>query len=196
MRTLASYEVVTPTRVNEFGEVFPQSHHFSRKKRSSGALEPTPFRTHYRIRAYEQLFHLNLSANADFLAATYTEVHLGASAPGAQGSRETPTDLRHCFYRGQVNAQEENTAVFSLCGGLVSFLACLCSCDPVQGSGGAGIQKIRVAHQYSNASRTFLHRGEGFEGSACLYLLGKNQPLCVEIALKMSKAGPRNQSFY
>lgn len=121
VRTLASYEVVTPARVNEFGEEFPPSHHFSRRKRSSGAPEPTPFRTHYRISAYGQLFQLNLSADAAFLAASYSEVHLGG-APGSEGFGETPADLRHCFYRGQVNEQEEHTAVFSLCGGLVSAL--------------------------------------------------------------------------
>ncbi|KAB0378513.1 hypothetical protein FD755_010091 [Muntiacus reevesi] len=118
VRTLASYEVVTPARVNEFGEVFPQSHHFSRRKRSSESLEPTPFRTHYRIRAYGQLFQLNLSADAAFLAAGYTEVHLGTPAHRAEERSAAPPDLRHCFYRGQVNAREDHTAVFSLCGGL------------------------------------------------------------------------------
>ncbi|ELK08453.1 A disintegrin and metalloproteinase with thrombospondin motif 20 [Pteropus alecto] len=119
VRTLVSYEVVTPARVNEFGEVFPQSHHFSRRKRSSETLEPTPFRTHYRISAYGQLFQLNLTADAAFLAAGYTEVHLGAPAPGAEEGSAAPPDLRHCFYRGQVNAREDHTAVFSLCGGLM-----------------------------------------------------------------------------
>ncbi|XP_028347238.1 A disintegrin and metalloproteinase with thrombospondin motifs 20 isoform X8 [Physeter macrocephalus] len=119
VRTLASYEVVTPARVNEFGEVFPKSHHFSRRKRSAEALEPTPFRTHYRIRAYGQVFQLNLSADAAFLAAGYTEVHLGAPALQAEERRTAPPDLRHCFYRGQVNAREDHTAVFSLCGGLM-----------------------------------------------------------------------------
>ncbi|XP_036916961.1 A disintegrin and metalloproteinase with thrombospondin motifs 20-like, partial [Sturnira hondurensis] len=119
VRTLASYEVVTPARVNEFGEVFPQSHHFSRRKRSSEALEPTPLRTHYRISAYGQLFQLNLSADAAFLAPGYTEVHLGAPARGVQESNAGTPDLRHCFYRGQVNAREDHTAVFSLCGGLM-----------------------------------------------------------------------------
>ncbi|KAF7475770.1 Hypothetical predicted protein [Marmota monax] len=122
VKTLASYEVVTPARVNEFGEVFPQSLHFSRKKRSFEALEPTPFRTHYRISAYGQLFQLNLSADSTFLAAGYTEVHLGTPARGAQEHSAAPPDLRHCFYRGQVNAREDQTAVFSLCGGLVSLL--------------------------------------------------------------------------
>lgn len=130
MRTLASYEVVTPARVNEFGEVFPQSHHFSRRKRSSEALEPTPLRTHYRISAYGQLFQLNLSADAAFLAAGYTEVHLGAPA------RAAPPDLRHCFYRGQVNAREDHTAVFSLCGGLVGTLGSFDICwGSTRGSG-------------------------------------------------------------
>uniref|UniRef100_A0A8C0P5N1 ADAM metallopeptidase with thrombospondin type 1 motif 20 n=1 Tax=Canis lupus familiaris TaxID=9615 RepID=A0A8C0P5N1_CANLF len=119
VRTLVSYEVVTPARVNEFGEVFPQSHHFSRRKRSSEAPGPPPARTHYRISAYGQLFQLNLSADAAFLAAGYTEVHLGAPARGAEGHGGAPPDLRHCFYRGQVNARREHTAVFSLCGGLM-----------------------------------------------------------------------------
>ncbi|KAB1270423.1 A disintegrin and metalloproteinase with thrombospondin motifs 20 [Camelus dromedarius] len=119
VRTLASYEVVTPARVNEFGEVFPQSHHFSRRKRSSEAPEHTPLRTHYRIRAYGQLFQLNLSADAAFLAAGYTEVHLGAPERRAEERSAAPPDLRHCFYRGQVNAREDHTAVFSLCGGLM-----------------------------------------------------------------------------
>ena len=125
VRTLASYEVVTPARVNEFGEVFPQSHHFSRRKRSSESLEPTPFRAHYRIRAYGQLFQLNLSADAAFLAAGYTEVHLGGPAHRPEARSAAPPDLRHCLYRGQVNAREDHTAVFSLCGGLVSALGSL-----------------------------------------------------------------------
>lgn len=122
VRTLASYEVVTPARVNEFGEVFPQSHHFSRRKRSSEAPEPTPLRTHYRISAYGQLFQLNLSADAAFLAEGFTEVHVGAPGRGAAESGAASPGLRHCFYRGQVNAREDHVAVFSLCGGLVSAL--------------------------------------------------------------------------
>ncbi|XP_021098766.1 A disintegrin and metalloproteinase with thrombospondin motifs 20 isoform X3 [Heterocephalus glaber] len=119
VKTLASYEVVTPARVNEFGDVFPESRHFSRRKRSSGAVEPTPFRTQYRISAYGQLFQLNLSADTAFLAAGYTEVHLGTPAHEVLGRSAMAPDLRHCFYRGQVNAREDHTAVFSLCGGLM-----------------------------------------------------------------------------
>lgn len=140
MKTLASYEVVTPARVNEFGDVFPQNRHFSRKKRSSGVPEPPPLRTHYRISAYGQLFQLNLSADAAFLAAGYTEVHLGTPAHGSgRRSGEAP-DLRHCFYRGQVNAREDHTAVFSLCGGLVSLIMSpyAFSLNPVQGCLGVG----------------------------------------------------------
>ncbi|EPY76961.1 a disintegrin-like and metallopeptidase (reprolysin type) with thrombospondin type 1 motif, 20, partial [Camelus ferus] len=90
------------------------------RKRSSEAPEPTPLRTHYRIRAYGQLFQLNLSADAAFLAAGYTEVHLGAPERRAEERSAAPPDLRHCFYRGQVNAREDHTAVFSLCGGLLT----------------------------------------------------------------------------
>ncbi|XP_075407973.1 A disintegrin and metalloproteinase with thrombospondin motifs 20 [Tenrec ecaudatus] len=119
VRSLASYEVVTLARVNEFGKEFPQSQHFSRRKRSSEALEPTPLRIHYRFSAYGQLFHLNLSADSAFLAPGYKVVNLGAPVRGAEESGEAPRELRHCFYSGKVNAREDHTAVFSLCGGLM-----------------------------------------------------------------------------
>lgn len=117
VKELSSYEIVTPTRVNEFGDVFPHTHHFRRRKRSLEAPgEPAAFRTHYQLNAYGQLFQLNLSTDAGFIAAHYKVMHVGS--PQEQPS----SDLRHCFYRGHVNAQETHTAVFSLCGGLVSML--------------------------------------------------------------------------
>lgn len=125
VKRLSSYEIVTPVRVNEFGEAFPRTHHFSRRKRSSGdPPQPLAFRTHYQLAAYGQVFQLNLSADAAFIAAQYTTVHVGALR-----EQVTP-DLRHCFYRGHVNAQEAHMAVFSICGGLVSARVapfCLCS---------------------------------------------------------------------
>ncbi|XP_068525490.1 A disintegrin and metalloproteinase with thrombospondin motifs 20 isoform X6 [Anas acuta] len=114
VKRLSSYEIVTPVRVNEFGEAFPRTHHFSRRKRSSGdPPQPLAFRTHYQLAAYGQVFQLNLSADAAFIAAQYTTVHVGAPR-----EQVTP-DLRHCFYRGHVNAQEAHMAVFSICGGLM-----------------------------------------------------------------------------
>lgn len=113
VKHLSSYEIVTPMRVNEFGEVFPHTHHFKRRKRSTLA-ESIPFRAHYRFRAYGQVFQLNLSADTSFVAPHYTEWHLGAT------ESHLPSDLRHCFYRGHVDAKKTHTAVFSLCGGLVS----------------------------------------------------------------------------
>lgn len=125
VKRLSSYEIVTPVRVNEFGEAFPRTHHFSRRKRSSeDPPQPLAFRTHYQLAAYGQVFQLNLSADAAFIAAQYTTVHVGAPR-----EQVTP-DLRHCFYRGHVNAQEAHMAVFSICGGLVSARVapfCLCS---------------------------------------------------------------------
>ncbi|XP_054845182.1 A disintegrin and metalloproteinase with thrombospondin motifs 20 [Eublepharis macularius] len=112
VKHLSSYEIVTPMRVNEFGEVFPHTNHFKRRKRSTLA-ESIPFRTHYRFRAYGQVFQLNLSADTSFLGPHYTEVHMGAA------ESHLPSDLHHCFYRGHVNAKETHTAVFSLCGGLM-----------------------------------------------------------------------------
>lgn len=113
VKHLTSYEIVKPTRLNEFGEAFPHTHHFKRRKRSMDA-EALPFRTHYRLSAYGQIFHLNLSADTSFIAPHYIEVHVGAT------KSHLPSDLHHCFYRGHVNAHEKHTAVFSLCGGLVS----------------------------------------------------------------------------
>ncbi|KAJ7407992.1 hypothetical protein WISP_123543 [Willisornis vidua] len=113
VKQLSSYEIITPVRVNEFGEVFPHTHHFRRRKRSLEApREPAAFRTHYQLSAYGQVFRLNLSADAGFVSAQYTVVHVGA--PQTQSP-----DLRHCFYRGHVNAQETHVAVFSICGGLM-----------------------------------------------------------------------------
>uniref|UniRef100_A0A8D2ISN2 ADAM metallopeptidase with thrombospondin type 1 motif 20 n=1 Tax=Varanus komodoensis TaxID=61221 RepID=A0A8D2ISN2_VARKO len=114
VKHLSSYEIVTPTRVNEFGEAFPDTHHFKRRKRSMEALlEPVPFRTHYHLSAYGQVFQLNLSADASFIAPHFIEVHVGDI------QKHPPSNLHHCFYRGHVNAQERHTAIFSLCGGLM-----------------------------------------------------------------------------
>uniref|UniRef100_A0A8D0GRT1 ADAM metallopeptidase with thrombospondin type 1 motif 20 n=1 Tax=Sphenodon punctatus TaxID=8508 RepID=A0A8D0GRT1_SPHPU len=114
VKQLSSYEIVTPTRVNEFGEVFPNMHHFRRRRSMEESEEPITFRTHYQISAYGQVFRLNLSADSDFIATHYSVMHLGAT------QQHSLFDLHHCFYRGHVNAQEAHTAVFSLCGGLVS----------------------------------------------------------------------------
>ncbi|KAJ7400306.1 hypothetical protein BTVI_106621 [Pitangus sulphuratus] len=114
VKQLSSYEIITPVRVNEFGEVFPHTHHFRRRKRSLEApLEPAAFRTHYQLSAYGQVFQLNLSADAGFVSAQYTVVHVGSP------KKQSSPDLRHCFYRGHVNAQETHMAVFSICGGLM-----------------------------------------------------------------------------
>ncbi|XP_051651320.1 A disintegrin and metalloproteinase with thrombospondin motifs 20 isoform X1 [Manacus candei] len=116
VKQLSSYEIITPVRVNEFGEVFPHTHHFRRRKRSLEApLEPAAFRTHYQLSAYGQVFQLNLSADAGFVSAEYTVVHVGAP------QKQSSPDLRHCFYRGHVNAQETHVAVFSICGGLMGI---------------------------------------------------------------------------
>ncbi|XP_032893735.1 A disintegrin and metalloproteinase with thrombospondin motifs 20 isoform X2 [Amblyraja radiata] len=113
IKQLRSYEIITPTRVNDFGEVFPRALHFRRRKRSSG-LEPWATRAHYQISAFGHLYHLNLSANSDFIAPSYTVSHLGSRWPG-----EPHSDLKHCFYAGHVNSQTEHTAVVSLCTGLM-----------------------------------------------------------------------------
>uniref|UniRef100_A0A8D3CVR0 ADAM metallopeptidase with thrombospondin type 1 motif 9 n=1 Tax=Scophthalmus maximus TaxID=52904 RepID=A0A8D3CVR0_SCOMX len=67
-----------------------------------------------QISAFGQNYHLNLTLDSGFIAPFYTVTILGV--PGGD-------NLRHCFYKGHVNAQAEHAAVISLCAGLVSFYA-------------------------------------------------------------------------
>uniref|UniRef100_A0A3B1JFD8 ADAM metallopeptidase with thrombospondin type 1 motif 20 n=1 Tax=Astyanax mexicanus TaxID=7994 RepID=A0A3B1JFD8_ASTMX len=81
-------------------------------------------RAHYRLEAFGQRFLLNLSADASFIAPSYTVTHLGAR--GRRGAadeceqQQEEQELRHCFFTGHVNEEREHRAVFSLCTGLVS----------------------------------------------------------------------------
>ncbi|XP_075456208.1 A disintegrin and metalloproteinase with thrombospondin motifs 20 [Ascaphus truei] len=117
VKNLQSYEIITPSRINDFGEVFPHPHHFRRRKRSleSQLSASHAHRTHYRFTAYGQLFQFNLSVDASFITDSYHVVHIGNQSH----SQHDSSDLRHCFYRGYVNALETNTAMFSLCGGMI-----------------------------------------------------------------------------
>uniref|UniRef100_A0AAQ4QA41 ADAM metallopeptidase with thrombospondin type 1 motif, 9 n=1 Tax=Gasterosteus aculeatus aculeatus TaxID=481459 RepID=A0AAQ4QA41_GASAC len=118
---IGAYEIVTPVRVNEAGDKFPTSVHFMRKRRS---LDESTGNTaehwaspavHYRISAFGEHYHLNLTLDSGFIAPLYTVTVLGA----ARGDNEEDTELRHCFYKGLVNAQAEHAAVISLCSGLL-----------------------------------------------------------------------------
>lgn len=123
--------------MNEAGDKFPTSVHFKRKRRS---LDESTGNTtdhwaspniHYRISAFGQNYHLNLSLDSGFIAPLYTVTVLGVprgdnitdfATDGEVEEEEEDTELRHCFYKGHVNAQE-HAAVISLCSGLVSFYA-------------------------------------------------------------------------
>uniref|UniRef100_A0A4W3IQJ7 Peptidase M12B domain-containing protein n=1 Tax=Callorhinchus milii TaxID=7868 RepID=A0A4W3IQJ7_CALMI len=83
----------------------------SEARRRSPDPEPWAPRTHYRIAAFGQRFHLNLSADSGFVAPTYQVTHLGGG----------PRGHAHCFYTGHVNADIGHTAVVSLCTGLVTL---------------------------------------------------------------------------
>ncbi|XP_053298458.1 A disintegrin and metalloproteinase with thrombospondin motifs 9 [Pleuronectes platessa] len=130
---VGSYEIVTPMRVNEAGDKFPTSVHFKRKRRS---LDETTGNStdhwaspniHYRISAFGQSYHLNLTLDSGFIAPFYTVTILGVPrgdnvtdlATDAEVEEEEDTELRHCFYKGHVNAQAEHAAVISLCSGLL-----------------------------------------------------------------------------
>lgn len=122
--------------MNEAGDRFPTSVHFKRKRRS---LDESSVNTtdhwawpniHYRISAFGQNYHLNLTLESGFIAPLYTVTILGVARAdnitdfGADGEvEEEDTELRHCFYKGHVNEHAEHTAVISLCSGLVSFHA-------------------------------------------------------------------------
>lgn len=131
---------MTPVRLNEAGDKFPTIVHFKRKRRSldEGSANATDHwassNVHYRITAFGQNYHLNLTVDAGFIAPLYTVTILGvAKGDNATGFgvdtgaeevvEEEDTELRHCFYKGHVNAHLQHAAVISLCSGLVSFYA-------------------------------------------------------------------------
>lgn len=108
--------------MNDFGESFPHTLHFRRRRRSLND-DLSGLRVHYRIDAFGERFHLNLSADSGFIAPSYSVTHLGAGqSNGTDSYFQDPADMRHCFFRGHVNAKSEYPAVFSLCTGLVSTL--------------------------------------------------------------------------
>uniref|UniRef100_A0A3Q4N5P9 ADAM metallopeptidase with thrombospondin type 1 motif, 9 n=1 Tax=Neolamprologus brichardi TaxID=32507 RepID=A0A3Q4N5P9_NEOBR len=130
---VGAYEIVTPVRVNEAGDKFPTSVHFKRKRRSldEGTGNSTDHwaspNIHYRISAFGQDYHLNLTLDSGFIAPLYTVTILGVArgenvtdfAADEREEEEEDTELRHCFYKGQVNAHAEHAAVISLCSGLL-----------------------------------------------------------------------------
>uniref|UniRef100_A0A8D3C4X6 ADAM metallopeptidase with thrombospondin type 1 motif 9 n=1 Tax=Scophthalmus maximus TaxID=52904 RepID=A0A8D3C4X6_SCOMX len=131
---VGAYEIVTPVRVNEAGDKFPTSEHFKRKRRSldEGTGNSTDHWAssdiHYRISAFGQNYHLNLTLDSGFIAPFYTVTILGVpggdnvtdfATDGEEEEEEEDTELRHCFYKGHVNAQAEHAAVISLCAGLL-----------------------------------------------------------------------------
>uniref|UniRef100_A0A6Q2XJ72 ADAM metallopeptidase with thrombospondin type 1 motif 20 n=1 Tax=Esox lucius TaxID=8010 RepID=A0A6Q2XJ72_ESOLU len=120
IKRLSSYEIITPLRINDLGESYPHKLHYKRKRRSVNADSSTGLRAHYRIDAFGKRFHLNLTADSSFIAPTYTVTHLGEKHRNAtESNQQDLSDMRHCFFRGHVNAAIESTAVFSLCTGLI-----------------------------------------------------------------------------
>uniref|UniRef100_A0AAR2JAB6 Peptidase M12B domain-containing protein n=1 Tax=Pygocentrus nattereri TaxID=42514 RepID=A0AAR2JAB6_PYGNA len=118
IQQLSVYEIVTPVRVNDFGESFPRQLHFRRRRSADVALAAPSSRAHYRLEAFGQRFLLNLSADAAFIAPSYTVTHLGARGrrEAADGQEQ---ELHHCFFTGHVNGKRGHRAVFSLCTGLI-----------------------------------------------------------------------------
>lgn len=132
LEKLSEYEIVTPTRVNEFGEPFPTDVHFRRRRRSTNAApdawtaaaasSSSSPKAHYRLSAFGQQFLFNLTASSAFIAPLFTVSILGEPAAEQRNlyAETADTDVKHCFYRGHVNARPRHTAVISLCSGMVS----------------------------------------------------------------------------
>ncbi|XP_044307990.1 A disintegrin and metalloproteinase with thrombospondin motifs 9 isoform X2 [Varanus komodoensis] len=132
LETLSEYEVVTPTRVNEFGEPFPAKVHFQRKKRSlhldiepwgpdatSSSINSTT-QAHYKLTAFGQHFVFNLTAHSGFIAPLFTVSFLGEPKINQTNFyTEEESDIKHCFYKGHVNTEPQHTAVISLCSGML-----------------------------------------------------------------------------
>ncbi|KAK0137251.1 A disintegrin and metalloproteinase with thrombospondin motifs 20 [Merluccius polli] len=124
IKQLTSYEIITPLRVNDVGESFPHRLHYSSRRRSRRSLDggAPASRAHYRVDAFGERFHLNLTADSSFIAPAYAVRHLGAGPNDTTQDKEQDRDpgaMRHCFFRGHVNAKTQFPAVFSVCTGLI-----------------------------------------------------------------------------
>ncbi|XP_062486212.1 A disintegrin and metalloproteinase with thrombospondin motifs 9 isoform X4 [Pezoporus occidentalis] len=128
LEKLSEYEIVTPTRVNEFGEPFPTDVHFRRRRRSTSAApdawmaaSAASHKAHYRLSAFGQQFLFNLTASSAFIAPLFTVSLLGEPAAHQRRlyAEAANADVKHCFYRGHVNARPRHTAVISLCSGML-----------------------------------------------------------------------------
>ncbi|XP_038817759.1 A disintegrin and metalloproteinase with thrombospondin motifs 15-like [Salvelinus namaycush] len=67
----------------------------------------------FKITAFRQECYLNLLPDSTFIAPNITP-HSGSLASTSSAT----TDLNHCFYSGDVNADQESYAALSLCKGL------------------------------------------------------------------------------
>ncbi|KAK2099785.1 A disintegrin and metalloproteinase with thrombospondin motifs 15 [Saguinus oedipus] len=69
----------------------------------------------FQITAFQEDFYLHLTPDAQFLAPAFATEHLGVPLQGFTGGS---SDLRRCFYSGDVNSEPDSFAAVSLCGGL------------------------------------------------------------------------------
>uniref|UniRef100_A0A8B9GIM0 ADAM metallopeptidase with thrombospondin type 1 motif 9 n=1 Tax=Amazona collaria TaxID=241587 RepID=A0A8B9GIM0_9PSIT len=78
-------------------------------------------KAHYRLSAFGQQFLFNLTASSAFIAPLFTVSLLGEPAADQRRlyAEAADADVKHCFYRGHVNARPRHTAVISLCSGML-----------------------------------------------------------------------------
>uniref|UniRef100_A0A667Y8K1 ADAM metallopeptidase with thrombospondin type 1 motif, 15b n=1 Tax=Myripristis murdjan TaxID=586833 RepID=A0A667Y8K1_9TELE len=68
----------------------------------------------FRLSAFRQEFYLHLTPDSNFLAPSSVPPESGSSASNASAA----TELRQCFYSGDVNADPDSFVALSLCKGL------------------------------------------------------------------------------
>lgn len=68
----------------------------------------------FKLSAFKQEFYLHLTPDSSFLAPGSLSPESGSSASNGTAT----TDLRECFYSGDVNADPDSFAALSLCKGL------------------------------------------------------------------------------
>uniref|UniRef100_A0A667Y2F1 ADAM metallopeptidase with thrombospondin type 1 motif, 15b n=1 Tax=Myripristis murdjan TaxID=586833 RepID=A0A667Y2F1_9TELE len=68
----------------------------------------------HRLSAFRQEFYLHLTPDSNFLAPSSVPPESGSSASNASAA----TELRQCFYSGDVNADPDSFVALSLCKGL------------------------------------------------------------------------------
>lgn len=140
LRSLTSYEIVIPKRVDANGQPFPRHRHYLRRKRSLGfsaADEDVGNRVVnesaemlYTFSAFGRDIDLRLVSDRDFAVGGLRVQHMMDNETWL--GLDLSESSQHCFYSGIVDQDPGSSAVLSTCENLVSnFCRCvfrMCHC--------------------------------------------------------------------